>query len=138
MSCFRLVEYLSSEESLSEKSPIKINKKLTRKKQRNPKDWKQSINKDLTEKGLEHVSAKVKIIPAKIVNFLKFCNSCAYNCLINFDRDEIISIHDLYYSLSRKDKLGFILNYTSLITSKSKKIKGQNFIGIISTNLIHY
>lgn len=56
-----------------------MDKKLTRKKQRNPKNWKQSINKDLTEKELEYVSKTYKIIPAKIVNFLKFCHSCVYN-----------------------------------------------------------
>lgn len=104
-----------------------MGKKLTRKKQRNAKNWKQSINKDLTNKGLEHVSKTGKIIPAKNVNFLKFCNSCAYSCLVNFHKDEIISIHDLYYSLSRKDKLGFILNYTSVITSKSKKNQRTKF-----------
>ena len=47
-----------------------MDNKFTRKKQRNPKNWKQSINNDLTEKGLEHVSKTGKIIPAKIVNFL--------------------------------------------------------------------
>ena len=59
-----------------------MDKKLTRKNQRNPKNWKQSINKDFTEKRLDHVSKTGKIIQAKIVNFLRFC---AYSCLVNFD-----------------------------------------------------
>lgn len=36
----------------------------------------------------------------KNVNFLKLWKNCAYQCLINFSQDKIISVQDLHYTLS--------------------------------------
>jgi len=48
--------------------------------------------------------------------------NCTFKCSLNFFISNIEDIHSLYYTLSRKDKLGYLINYSERIEClKSKK-----------------
>jgi len=94
-----------------------------RKRQKHPLTWKKNITKQLVNSGNEHVSTKGKIIKAKEVNIENICKeNCTFKCSLNFSISNIKDIHSLYYTLSRKDKLGYLINYSERIEClKSKK-----------------
>lgn len=122
---FSLVAYSesSSTESESEKTPIK-SAKQSRKRLTRVSKWKRNVRKDLTQKGLEHISAgSGKIIPAKSISFASLCTSCSFKCRENFSDNDVKTIHDNFYSLNRKDKLVFLLNFTERIKTGQTKTK---------------
>lgn len=86
------------------------------------------MRKDLTQKGLEHISAASgKIIPAKSISFDSLCTSCSFKCRSNFSDNDIKKIHENLYSLNRQDKLVFLLNFTERIKSGQTKTKKHFF-----------
>lgn len=99
-----------------------MNKK-TRKRQKHPLTWKKNITKQLVNSGNEHVSTNGKIIKAKKINIENVCKeNCTFKCSLNFSISNIKDIHSLYYSLSRKDKLSYLINYSERVECfKSKK-----------------
>lgn len=116
----------SSIESESEKSPIKTKK--YRKRQINKNNWKINVTKKLVNSGKEHITRSGNLILAKEINYLKLCNNnCTFKCTLNFSKFDITKIHELYYSLSRKDKLGYLINYSERIKCNNTKINNFSF-----------
>jgi len=50
-------------------------------------------------------------------------SGCSFKCHINFSNNDFLKIFHVNYSLNRKDKLTFILNYTERVETKSDKNK---------------
>ncbi|KAF0752902.1 Uncharacterized protein FWK35_00015462, partial [Aphis craccivora] len=124
-----LVAYSESSptESGSEKAPVK-NVKQSRKRLIRINKWKKNVRKDLTQKGLEHISAASgKIIPAKSLSFDSLCTSYSLKCRDNFSNNDIKIIHEHFYSLNSQDKLVFLLNFTERIKSGQTKTKKHFF-----------
>lgn len=106
---------------------MKITKKY-RKRQKNENLWKSYVNKSLVNNGKEHITKSGNLILAKEVNFLKLCNNnCTFKCTLNFSNSDITYINQLYYSLSRKDKLGYLININYRERIKCIKPKNHNF-----------
>lgn len=126
---FSLVSYSSTEESESEKSPVKYIKiSKTRKRQKNPLTWKMNLKKQKVNNGEEHISKSGKTIPSKSVNFESLCKiTCVFKCRENFSDDTILEINKSYYLLSRKDKCGFLLNFTERKECVKSKIRNFSF-----------
>ncbi|KAF0715180.1 Uncharacterized protein FWK35_00032688, partial [Aphis craccivora] len=72
-----------------------------------------NIKKQKVNNGEEHITKSGKNVPSKNVKFENLCkNTCVFKCRDNFFDDAVIEINNNYYLLSRKDKFGFLLNFT--------------------------
>ena len=96
---------------------------MTRKRQKLTKVWQSNLLKEKVNSGLEHNSKSGNIIPAKEIRYNKMCkDKCSFKCRENFTDLQIIDTHKSYYKLTKKDKLGFLLNFTDRVEcTQSKK-----------------
>lgn len=121
---------VSSEESENEKSPMKAKTNRTRKRMIHKKQWKQTTVKNLVSKGLQHTCWNGKVVDKKTIKIENMCleSECSFKCQTNFGYNDFLKIFHVYYSLDRKDKLTFILNYTERVETKSDKNKVKKHI----------
>ncbi|CAH2100965.1 unnamed protein product [Euphydryas editha] len=64
-------------------------KKRSRKRQRNEQEWEVNKRKDARNKGLEYVSSRKKLMPAKKIRKSKDClNKCVFKCSQKITDDE--------------------------------------------------
>lgn len=117
----------SSSGSESDKTPMKQPKK-TRKRKRNPHQWKKNLRKENFQKGKQYISAKGIAKPAKKINASKDCTIvCRFKCKQRFNDDIRQEIKNSYYSLDQNGKHGFILNMTRKTLVKRKRSFETNY-----------
>lgn len=87
----------------------------SRKRHRNPSNWKCNIRKAAREAGKEYKSVRNKIVPAKRLKTTKDCqNKCLYNCqklISEIERQNIFERY--YYTLNEHGKKLFLLATTT-------------------------
>ncbi|CAH2093502.1 unnamed protein product [Euphydryas editha] len=101
-------------------------KKRSRKRQRNEQEWEVNKRNDARNKGLEYVSSRKKLMPAKKIRKSKDClNKCVFKCSQKITDDERLSIFTNYYKLSPEEKRMFLLNNTNCLQPDRRR-KGKN------------
>lgn len=102
--------------------------KLTRKRQRNPKQWKSNVRKRLHQTGQEYINARGKKIAAK--NVQSACaKSCRFKCATSVLPELRQSIFNTYYSLnmgSYAKKMFIIHNTKRQVTARPKTQRDEN------------
>lgn len=94
----------------------------TRKKSRNPKNWKKNITKELTNKGKRHLNQKTKeIIPSKKMK--EPCIECELDCINKFPRIERKEIFKFFWKTltTINEKRTFILSCISMKKGKHRQ-----------------
>lgn len=120
----------TSEEKDQEKTPMKENaKRKTRKRKREPNRWKKNIRKEKIKKGEAHesiVKGKKQQIPGKQLK--ESCGKgCHFKCLFVFNQEKRSEIFKNFYTLSYKEKNGFILsNVIQYLTKQKRKADKSN------------
>lgn len=89
-------------------------KKLTRKRTRNPENWKVNKTKALTVKGKAHTNWKGQFIPEKTIKKTKDCAvKCRFKCASKIQDETRQELFDDYHNLSSEQQRYFILNTTA-------------------------
>lgn len=83
------------------KSPLK--KLSSRKKKRNPNQWKRNIRKSLKTQGKEYTSVTGKVMDAKKV-LPHNCQKCRFKCADKFTEEDRQEIFTLYYNLGSYER----------------------------------
>jgi len=83
------------------KSPIK--NPSSRKRKRNPANWKKNKRKILKTEGKEYISTTGKVMGAKSVRPHN-CQKCKFKCAENFTEEERQEIFTLYYNLGSYER----------------------------------
>ncbi|CAH1998703.1 unnamed protein product [Acanthoscelides obtectus] len=88
-------------------------KKVSRKRTRDPKSWAHNIRKEKYDRGMEYVSSRKKLRPARKIVTKKDClNRCHFKCATKLTEDDRKDIFSNYYKLDANEKRMFILNTT--------------------------
>lgn len=82
-------------------------KKITRKRSRNPENWKMNIRKKKRETGQEYTDIKGKIHPERSIKFACKNETCKFKCASNITFEE----HTGYWKLSDSKKGHFYSKY---------------------------
>ncbi|GFO01265.1 DNA repair protein rhp54 [Plakobranchus ocellatus] len=87
--------------------------KLTRKRTRDPSNWKRNVAKRKRQAGQEYTSSKSgKIVPAKTVRQIKDCTKCKFNCSGKITQEERQYINKMFWGLDDEGKSHFYSEYT--------------------------
>lgn len=104
----------------------KIEKKLTRKRTRNPERWACNIRKEKFDRGLEYISSRKKLRPARNIKTQKDCfEKCVYKCAKNISDEERKQLFSDYYKLNSSEKRMYILSTTEMSIPQRRR-KGKN------------
>ncbi|GLV38188.1 hypothetical protein CBL_12834 [Carabus blaptoides fortunei] len=110
-------ENLRESQSTTTNTDVTLKKKNTRKRQRNSDNWACDKRRKQYDQGLQYVSSRIKVVPAKKIKNTKDClNACIWKCaekITNEERDEIFKE---YYKLKSSKKQLFILSTTDKST----------------------
>ena len=116
----------TQQQSILNESKELQEKRLSRKRSRNPEKWACNIRKEKFDRGLEYVSSRKKIRLARKIVTKKDCyEKCIYKCsrkVSEADRNEIFS-H--FYQLNSREKQLYILNTTES-SNPERRRKGKN------------
>lgn len=122
-------------------------RKVTRKRIRNPEKWACNIRKQKFDRGLEYISTRKKLRPARKIISKKDCTEkCIYKCAKKISEEDRNQIFTDYYKLDAKEKRMFILNTTERSNPErrrkgkncenSKKVNSYRYFFIINNNKI--
>ncbi|XP_050294104.1 uncharacterized protein LOC126734493 [Anthonomus grandis grandis] len=101
------------------------NKKLTRKRQKNTSEWACNIRKTKFDRGLEYISSRKKVVPAREIKNKKDClQKCLFKCSRIISDEQRKEIFKNYYLLSAVEKKNYILN-TTKVDSPWRRRKGK-------------
>jgi len=91
---------LNSESSVSINENIGVNKKaLSRKRQRNEKNWVKNVQKNLKNQGKEYViKSSLKVVAAKKIG-VPCGEKCRLKCSNKINHDQRILIHNKYWEM---------------------------------------
>ncbi|XP_072383854.1 uncharacterized protein, partial [Diabrotica undecimpunctata] len=109
-----------SEEILLEEAThniIKDKKIFTRKRQKNTSEWTCNKRKSLFDQGLEYISSRKKVVPARKIRNKKDCvQKCRMKCSHQISDEQRKEIFKNYYLLSAIEKKNYILHTTEAET----------------------
>lgn len=98
----------------------------SRKRSRNPEKWLCNIRKEKFDRGLEYLSSRKKIRPARKIETRKDClNKCLYKCSRKIGTEERNNIFSNFYLLNAREKQIYILNTTES-SNPERRRKGKN------------
>lgn len=101
-------------------------KKLSRKRARNPDKWACNIRKQNYDRGLEYISSRHKKRPARQIQTKKDCiDKCIYKCARIISEEQRNQLFEDYYKLSSKEKRMYILQTTER-TKPERRRKGKS------------
>lgn len=101
-------------------------KRLSRKRTRNPDKWACNIRKENYDRGLEYITSRKKVRPARKIETKKDCIAkCLYKCGKKISEEQRKEIFENYYKLNAKEKRMFIVNTTEMIKPERRR-KGKN------------
>ncbi|XP_064604709.1 uncharacterized protein LOC135469966 [Liolophura sinensis] len=102
----------STDESASLGEHLK--KGRSRKRARDPSQWKANVRKRLCQEGKPYLSVRKKMVTGREIKNLKNCHtSCRFKCMENISQEDRVQIHDAYYQLNQNRKYDFIATTTS-------------------------
>lgn len=114
--------------TLNRKQKRKINmncdehKQLTRKRKRQPENWKMNVNSKACQAGREYQDVKGKMRKARSLKTRKECETkCKYLCAKKISLQEREEIFNGFWSLSNDAKLNFYDKNTERIEKKRKQ-----------------
>ena len=94
----------------------------TRKRPRNPENWKHNKRQRLKEAGEEYVSVRKKVALAKKIKDLKACEEkCKFKCKSKISQLEREALHQSFKTLDFTEKHAFILSTSECFDKASKK-----------------
>lgn len=89
------------------------------KKYQNEHLWTRNINKSLRELGMDYIDSRGKCRPARKMKTP--CEStCRYECTLNFNYDERLKIHKLFWTLTNLEKDQFYGKFVNRIEPKRR------------------
>lgn len=141
------LETIENQEELPTEGTEVQEKKVSRKRLRNPKKWACNIRKEKFDKGLEYVSSRKKITPARKIQTKKDCyEKCIYKCSRKLSEEDRKKIFSHFYELNAREKQIYILNTTESsnperrrkgkTSDNSKKSKSYRYFFTLNNNNI--
>ena len=104
-----------------------IDVKRSRKRQRNPDTWKETIRKRRRQSGLEYTSSRGKHMRKREVKTQKDCQGkCRFKCARLFTDDERQQIFSEFWKLTDEEKNTYYANTTDKHVKERQRTKAEN------------